>query len=101
MTSKDHTWKLGTVAIVFWVSLPLLLIDIALGSFVVPSLVPHWKAQGLTSAPFPWQLVVDVSDFSKLHWYVFPFLLIGALVATFLTLGRSLLQLLQSRRRNP
>lgn len=99
MISADHTWKWGTVALVLWLMLPLLLIDIAVGSFVVPSLVPQWKAQGLTSAPFPWQLVVDVADFFKMRLYVLLLIPTGALVATLMTLRQGLKQLLQSRKR--
>ena len=40
------------------------------GSFVVPALVPGWKAQGLKEMPIGWQILVDISDFCKMYWYI-------------------------------
>ncbi|HLK58104.1 MAG TPA: hypothetical protein VKU00_16170 [Chthonomonadaceae bacterium] len=68
----------------FWLMLIGVIVLIAVGSFVVPSMVPTWKAQGLTETPLFWQILIDCSDFAKSNWFVvLPGLFVAALVATY------------------
>ncbi len=86
-TNQEAKW--GTLAVILWLLFPLLFIDITIGTFVAPAMVPHWKAEGLKEAPMPWQQVIDIADYCKMHAVVvFPTLFIGALATTLLTIAR-------------
>ncbi len=76
-------------AIIFWLIVIFLLVMIGIGSFVVPAMVSSWKAQGMTEAPLPWQIIVDLADFSKSRGlFLLPCILIMALIASYCAVFR-------------
>ena len=57
--------------IIYWLLLAvILLVIIPVGTFVVPTMAPGWKAQGLTQVPLFWQILVDLSDFLLHRWFI-------------------------------
>ena len=78
MSMKSILVGIGIWVAVISVLVLLMIVIVGAGTFYIPSMVPQFKAQGLTELPFGLQLIVDIADFTIHRFYIaFP-ILIGA-----------------------
>ena len=80
MSVKSVLTGIGIWVAVFSALLVLMIAITLVGTFYLPTLVPGWKAQGLTEVPYGLQVIVDVSDFCLNRWFVALPILVGASV---------------------
>ena len=89
MSMKSVLTGIGIWIAVFGAMLVLMVVITFVGTFYLPTLVPTWKAQGLTEMPYGLQVVVDVSDFCIHRWFVaLPILVVGSVVISKLIASR-------------
>ena len=73
----------SVVAALCWMIVAAVIIGIVMAVGVLPALMAGWRAQGIRSLPWTWQVVVDWSDFSLHRGFILGIpLLVGAIAAT-------------------